>query len=336
MLSRHHTLALIAVASLISATAAQANKGASYQNNDAEAHFKWFVKGGATYLSPSYDSLEYFASTSTSTLAGTVDANSEKVSPGYDWGYFLAAGYKISNHYDIQTSWTALNTGNSDGTSVTGHDAIVILSDLFGTIITAGEKATAHSSENLTFQAFDATIGQYHTVTDHLSARVLTGIRYAKIDLDIDNSYTITGIPGPIRNDYDSSFSGWGPEAGMDLEYKVYKMLNLTGHLAAAFLIGTQEASSSNFFDTTPTQINIEVDKDTRIVPALDAKLGLSWNNLYKNHNWGLGIEGGYQVAYYFDAAAIVDGTATSALGFGINHIDVSMMGPYLNVNAMF
>lgn len=336
MPSIYNTLKIIAAMSLVAACTAQANKGANYQPDEHVEHPKWFITGGATYLAPNYDALEYFASTSSSNLSGTVGANTERVTPGYDWGYFIGTGYLIHKRYDVQASWTALNTASSDSTSTSGPDTIVILSDLFGTPLGAGETATAHSSESLNFEAFDATIGQYHKAIDHLTARLFTGIRYAKITLDIDNDYTITGIPGPISNDYNSSFSGWGPQVGMDLSYEVYKQLALTGHFALAFLIGTQEASSSDFFDTTPTQIDIELDDETQIVPALDVKLGLGWNSLYQKDSFKLGIEGGYQVGYYFDAATIVDGNASVALGFSVDRIDVSMMGPYLNINAAF
>lgn len=334
MLLRHQTLASIALASLLATFAAQANKGASYHQNDAE-DFKWFITGGATYLAPTYDALEYFAIATDPSLP-EISSNTKTVSPSYAWGYFLEAGYKIRPNFDIQASWTALDADSSDSASAAGPGTVVILSNLFGELLDVGESATAHSSETLNYQAFDTTIGQYHTIVDHLTARLFAGIRYAKIDLDTDNTYTISDIPSPIHNNYDSSFSGWGPELGMDLEYKIHNKVNVVGHFAAAFLIGNQEAESSTFFDSTPTQVDLELEKEVRTVPGIDAKLGINVDIPFMKFTDSILIEGGYQVAYYFDAITIVDANATTALGFGVQRSDVSMMGPYLNVSLLF
>lgn len=333
MYKHKRTVAAIAASSLLAVFAAQANKGAHYPNThktDAD-DFKWFVTAGATYLAPSYDVIDYVTVTDTS-VAGQRNTEAENMQAGYHWGYYLAAGYMIRDDFDIQASWTALTPETTDHYAANGPDKEVRTSNGFTLTPASGEVATAESEETLTYQAFDLTIGQYHEIKDNLSTRVFTGIRYAKVDLDVDNLYTATGVTNTMINDYDSKFSGWGPEVGMDLEYKIADMVGVVGHFAAAFLIGNQEASSSVYFSSTPTQANTEADEQVRMIPALDAKLGLNVDFPFMDFHDAIVIEGGYQAAYYFNVVNQINADTEGEIQN--NYSDVGVMGPYLNVSA--
>jgi hypothetical protein len=324
------TVAAIAASSLLAAFAAQANKGAQYSKPEAE-DFKWFVTAGATYLDPSYNDLDYLSITSTTASVRT--AVTENIDPGFNWGYYLAAGYMIRDDFDIQASWSAFNSEDSDSAATAGPNVIATLSNGREEILSSSaDIVTAHSNEKLTYQQFDAHIGQYHVVHDSLSARVFAGIRYAKIDLEVDNTYTIPSVTDTAFNDYSSKFSGWGPEVGLDLEYQAWDQVGIVGHLAAAFVVGEQEAHSTALWNSSPDQANVKAETETRIVPGIDAKLGLNVDFPFLDND-SIVVEGGYQATYYFNAINQIVANA-GVDTYENNYSDVGMMGPYLNVSA--
>ncbi len=326
MIHTPRSLSVIALASLLASFAAHANKGAPYvptQTKASDANF--FITAGATYLEPSFNGLDY-AYLYEGTSAGFA-TQGETVEPGFDWGYFIQAGYRIGAHYDIQASWAQFNSSLSDS---------VIASELLaGNFYALPVGDAAHSSQQLDYSVFDANLGQYHNITEMLRARIFAGIRYAKIDAEINNYYSAGGVEYSIE-DYDSSFSGVGPEVGMDLEYKICDTFGVVGHLSGAFLVGTQDAS----LDTTITSsiLSYEADSIVRLVPGLDAKLGLNWNVPYSFESVGFGIEAGYQVAYYWDAVDQLDTEIAPAPEQHADHgyTNYGNMGPYMNFTAMF
>jgi len=181
---QHRTLAAIAMASLIASLAAQANKGAVYQAPKEEPSYPRFtITGGATYLKPDLNGLDYLTSSYYDTI-GHVTTYS--VDPDYQWGYFVGAGYMISDKYDVQASWAQLDTNSSDSAS-TGSDTYFASSNQLGYYLGI-HTAYAHSSETLNYQVFDGTLGQYHTLGQNLMARLFAGVRYAKIT---SNTHTI-------------------------------------------------------------------------------------------------------------------------------------------------
>jgi hypothetical protein len=326
------TLAAIAAASLLATFAAQANKGADYKPHHHKEHHKnFFITGGATYLEPSNNGLDYLTVTTPTT--DSVSSYTEALQPEFNWGYYLAAGYRISHHYDVQADWAQFNSSLSDSTTVSGApDTVFTTSNGASSILAAGTTATADSKQTIDYSVFNATLGQYHDITEMLRTRLFAGIQYAKVDSDVHNTYT---TPPAIRrqsvsyDDYNSTFSGVGPEIGLDLEYKIWHKFGVVSHFAAAFLIGQQDTDSYVSTPTTRGQAAINTESVTRMVPALDARLGLNWNVPYEYQKCSFGIEAGYEIAYLFD---VIDQAGST----GNNYSNYGNMGPYLNLTAMF
>jgi hypothetical protein len=338
MLYNPRTVAAIAAASLLAAFAAQANKGAEYKPHHHKEHHKnFFITGGATYLEPSFNGLDYAVASESD---GTNNyAQGELVEPEFGWGYFIQAGYRISHHYDVEASWAQYNSNLSDSFSIDGSSTSTIgltTSNRFGfTPIPAGATAFAESKQNINYSVFDANLGQYHDITEMLRARIFAGIRYAKIDADVDNLYFTNPTSLTVMDDYDSSFNGVGPEIGLDLEYKVWHTIGVVGHLAGSFLIGQQDASSNVYNDDFSAQVEVKGDSTARMIPGLDAKLGANWNVPYAYEKVSFGIEAGYQVAYYWDVIDQIQFTSNTDLSQH-NYENYGNMGPYLNFTAMF
>ncbi|MFI4955589.1 MAG: Lpg1974 family pore-forming outer membrane protein [Gammaproteobacteria bacterium] len=293
---------------------------------------RYTLTGGATYLAPAMNGLDY-VDVITDAPASTYYYDAENINPNYNWGYFLAFGYMISSHYDIQASWQQFNSSQSESTSVPGSASTTMLTSSNTSIdVPAGVTDEAESEETLKTQSFDATLGQYHKLSSMLTARPFVGVKYAQVNSNTENEYTGTSIDLPIMESYDSKFTGVGPEIGLDAEYKIVKHFGVTGHIAAAFLVGDLKTSTD--ISGEGSSSDFDGEKNNRVVPALDAKLGLNWNSLYSHDKFGVGIEGGYQVAYYFDVVDQVQ--VSSDAGLTHNYSDVGIMGPYLNLSARF
>lgn len=340
MLYNQRTLSALAAAGLFAAFAAQANKGAEYKPHHAEPHKNFFITGGATYLEPGQPLADYLGTTTYDlVLSGvTPSARSEVVQPEFNWGYYLAAGYRISHHYDIQASWSQFNSNLSDSDSVS-HNPWARTDVVFGgdpLTLLVGQSVDATSSQTLDYSFADLNIGQYHDITEMLRARLLLGIAYAKVDATVSDHYVVNNFHPtrfetyPTSSKSSSTFNGVGPELGMELEYKLYRHLGLVGGLTTAFLVGQQDYNLS----VTSSNLNesdVKAENTARVIPSVDAKLGLNWNVPYETH-WGFAIEAGYQVAYYWDV--ILQGNTNSNGNF--EYFDYGNMGPYLNLTAMF
>lgn len=75
---------------------------------------------------------------------------------------------------------------------------------------------------------------------------------------------------------------------------------------------------------------------ETRVVPNIDAKLGLDWTYQFCNCSHSkLTIEAGYLVSHYFNAIDKVSGAGAFAPQFGSRHtLDASFDGPYVGVQV--
>lgn len=339
------TLTAIATVSLLAAFAAQANKGAEYQPKHHKEHHKnFFITGGATYLEPSTNSLDYLTIVDAPASPASTVASTESIQPEFNWGYFIQAGYRISHHYDIEASWAQYNSNVSDSTNVNGLAGTTLYvitsnADSLADLTLPSESASASSKQTINYSVFDANLGQYHDITEMLRTRIFAGINYAKVDATTTNLYSqANNTPTSLFDEYKSTFSGWGPEVGMDLEYKIWHQFGVVGHFAASFLIGQQDVSSNVYNSDIVrdgTQVIVDADSVARLVPALDAKLGVNWNVPYSFKSCGFGVEAGYQVAYYWD---VIDQAQLTYAADATQHnySNYGNMGPYLNLTASF
>lgn len=332
---------LVLAGSMAVSLSAFAAKGAAYQAPAPEPEMaRWTITGGATYLTPSLNGLDYLSVRTG--LEDTASFNTYRVEPGYDFGYFIGLGYMISDRYDVQASWAQFDSRSTDShlldSVATGLDYLVGTSNLERIEVADSEDIFyAHAEQNMNFQVFDATLGQIHTLGDNLNARLFAGVRYAKIeDISTNNySYNENGTVTTGFDRFDSSFSGVGPEVGLDLNYDVVEWFGIVGHFAAAFLVGTQDSSTDKWDDenTTGAQQTLSADDTTILVPAIDAKLGVSLGVPFMDMQDRFMMEAGYQVAYYFNS---VDQVQMDGNDVVHNVSDVGMMGPYLNVGFKF
>jgi hypothetical protein len=153
---------------------------------------------------------------------------------------------------------------------------------------------------------------------------------------------------------FNSTFTGIGPRIGVNTSYHIGNGFGVVAQASAALLVGKvdsnttstridsadyaeawEEGNSENDFfqdysesgnKTVTTNNNVDSDNVNRVVPAMDAKLGLDYTHAFANESV-LTVEAGYQTTQYIDAVDRfnLDGSrTTSSIGFS---------GPYLSLN---
>lgn len=338
---KNFSIALVLASSLAVSLSAFAAKGAPYQAPAAEpemAHFT--LTGGATYLSPSLNGLDYLSVVNTD--PESISTTTYRLEPGYDFGYFLGFGYLISDRYDVQATWTQFDSESTDSLLLDSNDTSYAFatSNIVQNALSFNQLLYTEAQETLNFQAFDATLGQYHSLADNLMTRVFVGVRYAKVDNKTVNDYSFNDTTAVYTGfeSYDSTFSGVGPEVGLDMNYSVIDWFGIVGHFAGAFLIGQQETESNLMTDLNDStrQLPVYADNGTIMVPAIDAKLGVNLGVPFMDLQDRFMIEAGYQVAYYFNVVDQVQEPRNQKFETVHNVSDVGMMGPYMNLGFKF
>lgn len=299
--------------------------------------------------------------------AGPVTINTAQqvnsVDPSYDWGFRVGLGYVFANSgNDIQLNWTHFDN-SYDSTTFGGPNAVLItgagipLIDLGFLGIPSTTSAT--SNVDIKMDAVDLDVGQYVNIGTRLQMRFFGGVRGARVEQNKTNNYAadydISGITGPAVNNVDynetdisnSKFTGIGPRFGVDSSYHVWDCFGIVAHVAAAMLIGQTETDTTGaavvsidpnplptvFPITVTTATN--VDKTNRIVPVIDAKLGIDYTFEFQNRS-SLSIEAGWQATQYINAVDSYNKSVSNLFGLGVNNVSTSSLGfqgPYLSLN---
>lgn len=161
-----------------------------------------------------------------------------------------------------------------------------------------------------------------------------------------------------------SKFNGIGPRFGVDANYCVGGGFGVVGSLSTSLLIGEIDThlNERQILDTTATalaasltstggvtvtgitvtpavstsevvtDIHFRHPDETRVVPNIDAKLGLDYTYTFCNCNHTkLTIEAGWMVSHYFDAIDRVSSVEAQTPEVRSRHTtDVSFDGPYI------
>lgn len=274
-------------------------------------------------------------------------SNVESVQPDYQWGVSFDAGYTFpGTGNDIRFNFT--NLGTNDNNGVTSND--VDNQFVFATNLDSIPFTTAESTAEVTLNQADLVFGQLINVGCRLSLHPNVGVRYAQIERKLNTNY-FSNLPDfPLVNvANDSNFNGVGPLVGMDATYYLGAGVGVVGHFDTALLAGHIDSSLTNTFnmnDGTVITNSISDNSSTRVVPVIDAKLGLNYTYIFDPHyTYSLSFEGGYQVSNYFNAvdkinAQINTGVAggmgipsplTSTIS-GVQSADLQWNGPYISL----
>ncbi|MBA2654963.1 MAG: hypothetical protein H0U71_07885 [Gammaproteobacteria bacterium] len=261
------------------------------------------------------------------------------------------------------------------------------------------------AKQKLDHHAVDLDFGQQVKVGNKMNLRLFGGLRYAKLENKLEESFTsvrdftlppITSEVGVLldvggddvlgtlglaviidvaseQNDVinqKSDFDGIGPRFGIEGTYMIKGALGIVGGISTSLLVGEEDSSytarlerstvasttviatpegaaapfitGAVFFGDDPvtdafsTVTSFKHPDETRIVPNVDAKLGLMFAYQFCNPSRGsISIEGGYWVSHYWntvDRLSIV-GSESPELRTR-RTTDVSFDGPYIGIQV--
>jgi len=284
----------------------------------------------ALYLRPTAADLSY--GIQVGNITGnplTVPVTINNVNPSYNWGFDVMAGYRIPcTGNDVTLGWTHLGeTTDSSSTS-----------DPFLPQVVDGVSFNQSSSVKFKYDAVDLDVGQRVNFGDYFNFRLFTGVRWADLEQNSNNSYSLvdsvnrTNIVS-LGINQDSEFKGVGPQLGLDGRYCLGYGFGLDAGATFSALIGHVDSSTAipvNVVNTNVLNVNIDQEKKNRVVPAMDANLGLDYtynfNNAYRS---SLVVQAGWKVINYWDVThALVSNVGTN------NASSVAFDGPYAGIKV--
>jgi len=268
----------------------------------------WDLGIQALYLQPTFSGTGDYA-------AALVNADSNRISlverdPKWNWGFKLEGSYHFSTGNDLNLNWYHLDGKTRSHTVVGAVDFIP------GVAVTA----TNTFSVKPRWDAVNLEFGQHVDFGEFKNIRFHGGVQYARIKtehgatvVDGVNTYAFAG---------ESKLDGFGPRIGADMSYDFGNGLAMYANGATALLVGESKINESLTVSTagaTPVLVTGASGSPTRIVPELEAKLGLNYT--YAMAQGDLSLDVGYMWVNYFNAQQ-----------FTVLDSDFGVHGPYLGL----
>ncbi len=173
----------------------------------------------------------------------------------------------------------------------------------------------------------------------HLMTRFFAGLAYARVNENININY-LNGVAADLTTlvpldtiTQKNNFTGFGTRLGAAADLGFGYGFSLVGQIATDLLAGR--------IDTRLTEINsagnvdsLNPDRRTRLVPAVDAKLGIAVTVPLQCCTQA-SIEAGYQVNHYFNVKDSLRFTDYFS-SFAKQDQDIGFDGPYVRLQVIF
>jgi hypothetical protein len=192
--------------------------------------------------------------------------------------------------------WHYQSQARSNGSLPTGTDVFNALLVHPNTTSVAGDSLSAAANFDIDFSVVDLHYRTTLHETDLFAIDLTAGARYARIEQDLQASYSILGTTNVMT---DLDFDGVGPRIGLEFERPFDSdrfQLFIRGY--GSMLIGRVTA---DFVQTNVLTGGVQATTsmaDNRFIPTTELEIGLDW--LSSDGNWQL--SGGYYIATYHSA----------------------------------
>lgn len=286
----------------------------------------------------------------------------EELKPDYKFAFELGARYLFQAGYDLRINWTHLNSTTND--SVTAPNSQYFVGPDFTIGPFAGTLRNAVGSVNFKYDVVNLDAGRLLDFNNPAQLRFFAGLSTGFLRENLQT--TFNGVipvgppyqnPGPYSANYSnaSHFSGAGPRLGFSAAYDVAYGFGLLGEAAASVLIGNTHTTMNAFTASSYLQANgspnglsqsIVNKNTTRVVPGVDARLGVSYKHAFASHAL-LILEGGYESTVFIKAineyqpaatVASADSLAQGLYPVTLNHMqsNYAVHGPFLKIKLQF
>ncbi|HSX04356.1 MAG TPA: Lpg1974 family pore-forming outer membrane protein, partial [Rhabdochlamydiaceae bacterium] len=268
----------------------------------------------------------------TGTLLTLIDGSYRN--PEFKWkpGFKVGLGYNTTHDgWDIELIWTHYN-GRAKSSDDNESDLNVALQPLWsafapvatadnvpGTVLYATQ---ANTSWRLDLNLVDLELGREYYTSKMLTLRPFVGLRYASLHQRyniqyLGGSYDGSALPGPFIDDVKlkNEFDGGGVRAGLDTNWwfgccpgPCPSNWGFFGDFAASLIYGKfdvdhdenlQSPLASTGFAKTPV---LETDEHFRSIRGIiDLALGLQYETLYRDGNWGMNLSLAWEFHHFFN-----------------------------------
>lgn len=259
----------------------------------------WDIGGSALYLQP----VSHLSNVNVFVDVGPVDLNfnfDTNNNNNWLWGFFLEGSYHFNTGNDININWYYLDGTANNQFSLNGF---VLPVDL---------------NVGTTWDAVNAELGQFVDFSANKKIRFHGGVQYAYYKRNTDIFFN-----QDFLFNTNSTFNGFGPRTGIDMNYVFGNGFGIYAKAATALLIGNTN------FNLGPINIGNVVTFGTssskqQMVPELEAKLGADY--AYAMAQGDLILDAGWMWFNYFHAqnnSILLPDTDFGAQGpyFGLKYI---------------
>lgn len=254
----------------------------------------WEIGGYAVYLQPVANGPFAYFGTDSGVFSGNND--------NWQWGFALEAGYHYGTGNDINVNWTRLD-----------HD----VNFYFPTVADYN-----HFEGN--WDEVNVELGQTVDFSATNRMRFHGGVQYSRLTAnagplfvaDVDGAFVSTA-------GFSNQYNGFGPRAGLDMNYGFGNGFGVYGKGATALLVGTSKFTDVTGPVATPGTVTLYGSK-TQVVPQFEAKLGANYT--YAMAQGDLVLDAGYMWVDYLNVHH------STALTGSVANGDVAFTGPYFGL----
>lgn len=311
----------------------------AYPKQDAYSHFQITLED--LYLRPNGDFLQYVAVLPPESGTNDVPIRIHKVRPDYSEAFRLGLGFTFPcTNNDMNIYWTHLHTDDSDTVRARGNRVVELPFVLnIGAVFDTGR-----GKIEFDYDMVDLNVGHYTTFCDCFQTHFYAGLRYVVLRRDFDirvertfDLETADGGPILVEVDTDTHANALGPQLGMDAYYYFGRCFGIESNLSIAGVVEdakTRIKALTRFISNVEVRTSIEPDDQFRVVPVIDAKLGVLYNHQFRCGP-KIRISAGYQFVTYIGA---FNELAVTSAPQGLNSldsrkIDATFDGPYLSLS---
>jgi hypothetical protein len=271
------------------------------------------VEFSPLFLKPSSSNLHYAAEAIPLPLPSP-DWKISDIHPDTHFGFDVGlCGIFHRAHTALSLDWEHFHSSDSASKEVSSNNMIGPFFEI-GPDAQPYKKAEGHAKFH--FDQVNLDYGLFVHFGRRLEANLFAGAAYAHIKQTVKSTYSNSDktIVRQIRAP--STFSGAGPQFGVDFSYCLVKGLHVTGESAASLFVGTLKNHTS-YASLSPLNAGLGVGSPNKqgtsvhrrkgqVVPGFEGSLGLAYCFTFCKH-YLIEIAAGYQAQVYFNAVQSVD-----------------------------